>query len=130
MASTCPICLIVINGPEDDIGESFQLSCSHYIHSECSKGLKNTLCPICRRDVVWPSDIEKSITQNKNRYEEELQVQQDQLVRQYMVQQHLLKLIELQAQMNKFESRRKFFGWATIIVCVVAVVSIIFHNKN
>ena len=75
MADTCPICLSVI---DSSFGESLQLSCSHYIHIECSKGLGDTLCPICRCDVVWPDDINELIIQNKIRYnkekeEEELQ---------------------------------------------------------
>ena len=70
MADTCPVCL------DDIINEEIQLSCSHYIHIECSKGLGDTLCPICRCNVVWPNNIEELIIQNKIRYHKEKEFQE------------------------------------------------------
>ena len=54
----CPVCF-------DESEEMFILSCKHRIHEECSKGLIDTKCPICRLEVEnWPSEIQELIEEN------------------------------------------------------------------
>jgi hypothetical protein len=62
----CPICL----GNEEQM---LILSCLHRIHRECAEGLKDSLCPICRKDVSnWPEDLLEKISKNEKDRQEQL----------------------------------------------------------
>lgn len=62
----CPVCL-------EDEGDMLRLSCSHYIHDECSMGLTSSTCPICRGLVDnWPDEILTQIIINEDERRQEL----------------------------------------------------------
>jgi len=68
VSDKCPICLDI-----DKKENLFKLTCGHYIHSNCSEGLCELLCPLCRSEIKnFSDDTEALILKNKMIRREEL----------------------------------------------------------
>jgi hypothetical protein len=63
----CAICF------EKDVGENMhKLTCEHYFHMDCLRGLTSMVCPMCRAPLLnIPDDVKENIEKNSAKWEKE-----------------------------------------------------------
>jgi hypothetical protein len=70
----CPICLMEDEDfVDDEVAPSwFLLSCAHFVHEDCLKGMNKEECPLCRAPVLnLTKKLKESIRKNNQQYQEE-----------------------------------------------------------